>query len=222
MLKNAFFLVVLSAAAAWGTETISVSPSPNAGATVTPPPSGDATNELYWDNGSCYTDFAWYTGANTWGGNDYDIATLTSYYHIYSSRIYYYPNWPNGTWEGTGIAVFAFAGGTPGSIMMPSRYVRGSGAVGGWQSYTIGWWLSSTSTFVIAYSQLYNYPNCDPVYPLDTNAAGGAHSWYYYGGVWSRISAVGYGNRALMHRCTMSQQNAVAPSSFGRVKAMFR
>ncbi len=221
-MKRYAFLITALAAAAWGAETISVSPSPNAGGTAAPGHDGDVTTELYWDNGTCYTAFAWYTGANTWGGNDFDISTLTSYNYIDSTRIYYYPNWPNGTWEGNGIAVFAFSGGTPGSIIMPSRYVRGSGAVGGWQTYSVYWNLGSTRTFLFAYSQLYNYPGVDPVYALDTNAAGGAHSWYYYGGVWSRISAAGYGNRALMHRCTVWYAiPAVEPSSFGRVKAMF-
>ncbi len=220
-MKKLAVLFVALAAAAWGAEFIAAPPL-NATGTVTPAPNGDSTVEIYWDNGTIYTAFAWYTGTNTWGGNDYDISTLSTYVNIASSRIYYYPGWPNGTWEGNGIAAFAFSGGTPGSIMMPSRYVRGSGTVGGWQSYTVGWALpGATRTFLFAYSQLYNYPGVDPVYPLDGNASGGAHSWYYYSGVWARVSSVGYGNRALMHRCTMEDNVDVAPSSFGRVKAMY-
>ncbi len=192
MKRYAVLLSALTAAAAWGAEMAWAPPLSHINGTAGPAPNGDGAVELYWDSGSIYTAWCWYTGANTWGGNDYDIATLSSYTYIYSSRIYYYPNWPNSTWDGNGMAVFAFAGGTPGSMIMRSRYVRGSGNIGGWQSYNVGWSLGATRTFLFAYSQLYNYPRVDPVYPEDTNASGGAHSWYYNGGVWARTSSIHY------------------------------
>ena len=55
-------------------------------------------------------------GNEYWAANDFSVATLAGYDYIYSSRLYYSPNWPNNTWEGNLMTVFAFSGGTPGSI----------------------------------------------------------------------------------------------------------
>ena len=219
---HAFIIIALAAAAAWSAETIAVGPVPATGGTVTPAGgNNDSQIELYWDSGTCTGDFAWYTGTNTWGGVDFSISTIAAYTYIYSSRIYYYPYWPNGTWEGNGMAVYAFSGGTPGSVMMPSRYVRGSGTVGGWQSFDVSWGLpGGVQSFVMCFSQLYNYPGVDPVYPLDSATNYGIHCWYYYQGVWAHTSSLYAGD--LMLRATVDDtHSAVAPASFGRVKAMY-
>ena len=180
----------------------------------------DSQLQLYWDNGTPGTEFNFYTGVNSWVANDFNISTLASYnYLVSASACQYSSGWPNGNWNGNLLAIFGFSG-TPGSILWGPVYVRGSGS-GGWQTYPIGWSLGSVQSFAVAFSQLYNYPNADS-FTLDTGSNGG-HSWYYYAGVWAHISSLGYGNHALMVRCTVddSHGNAVAPASLGRVKALY-
>ncbi len=217
----AFLIIAAAAASAGAAETVSAAgPFSYAVRPVNPRGAGDAELELYWDYGEIGLQLAFYTGKNSWAGVDFSIATLSTYDRIYSSRIYYWPNWPDNVWQGNGMAVFVFAGGTPGSVLMPPRYVRGMGAVGGWQNYAVGWDLGPTQDFLFAYSQLYNYPLCDPVMP--TGGGYALHSWYYYDGAWARSSSLGYGLVAFLIRATVIDHNsAVAPTSFGRVKAIY-
>ncbi len=220
-MKRYTVLLCALAAAAAGAADIAVGYGAPARGGAAPAPPSDATLDLYWDNGSPGTGFSFYTGAGAWAGNDFSITTLSSYNYIVSARVYQYLNWPNGSWSGNLLAVYAFGGGTPGTMMWGPQFVRGSGS-GGWQTYNIGWSLGSAQSFVVALNQLYNYPGANG-FTLDTGSNGG-HSWYYYNGVWGRISSLGYGNHAFMLRCAVDDthyNNAVQPATLGRVKAAY-
>jgi hypothetical protein len=184
-------------------------------------PANDATVELSWDSGSSSYGIAWYTGAGTWVGNDFNISTVKSYPYIRTMRIFTYPNWPNGAWDGFRVGVYSFSGGVPGSLLWgPEWYVPTGGQ--GWKDIDVGWLLpSGVKAFVPAMEQYYNYPNCDP-HLVDNNPTFLNHSWVYYGGTWSPNSnSTPYYN--IMLRVIVDNENnpAVAPSSIGRVKALY-
>ncbi len=188
---------VAVAAAGWATDVAS------AGAGGAPGDGGQMW--LYWDNGTASGGFT------TFAGNDFDISTTPSYNYIDSLRCYIYPNWPNSTLEGGRIAIYAFSGGSPGSILWGPRF-RANTAFG-WLTYDVGYSLGSQRTFMATYDPFYNYPNFD-VLSLDTDTSGGSHSWYYNNG-WK------HPNRNLMLRVSVSSGAAVTPTSVGRIKALY-
>jgi len=159
--------------------------------------------------------------AGGWVGNDFDLATIAArnvgYLLILST-----PNWPNSWWDGFRVGLFSFAGGVPGPRLWPTGtpyYFRPTTG-GGWQWVQIGvnWKLpGGTSGIVGAAEQYYNPPNCDP-FGFDTGPSAG-HGWRYYGGSWTPFNSW---NANLMLRVTLVGDAGVAPSSFGRVKALYR
>ena len=216
MNKWAVLLLGFLAAAAWAADTVvsPVYPGP-----YVPGKGTDDEYELSWDNGTINDAVAWYTGAGAWAGADFNISTIVVGRWVSSGKIYYYPNWPNGTFEGNRMGVWSFAGSTPGSLLHGPTYVRGTAF--GWNTFSAGNYnLGSATAFVMAFEQYYKYPACDPVVNL---ASGGtySHSWYYYSGAWAPITGLGYGAYPLMTRAIVGYWVGVAPTSFGRVKAMY-
>ena len=218
MKKFAVLMVALVAAWAWAADTV-ISPAYHG--PYVPDNGSDATLELAWDTGTITNAVAWYTGAGAWAGVDFNISTISTYKYVDSGKIYYYPNWPNGTFEGNRIAVWGFSGGVPGSMLNSPSYVRGTAF--GWNTLPAGgFYLNTATAFVMAFEQYYNYPACDPVVNMSTTGTA-SHSWYYYSGAWAGIAGLGYGSYALMTRAIVNTAgSAVAPTSFGRVKAMYR
>lgn len=190
------------------------------GAYVAPAaPYTDAILELRWDTGTASWSHCSYTGSGQWVGVDFSIATLTAYRDIASMRMYCRISWPNAIWEGGREAVFAFAGGTPGSMLWGPTWIRAT--ANGFNNFAVGWVLPAGETaFVLAWEQYYNYPVCDP-YSVDNNAVPAGHSWTCYGGSWSRLSHThGYNN--LMIRALVNNEIiGVAPASLGRLKAVY-
>ncbi len=210
--------VVAAAAASWAAD---VAVAHN-GTTVTPVstptvsrPGTDATMELKWDDGTPTNRWAWYTGADAWIAQEFDISTISSYNYVRYIRFYAYGNWPNGIYEGGRIAIYSFSGGSPGSILWGPEYRPNTGD--GWNDLDVWWSLGTVTNFMTAWNQFYNYPNCD-----GWCVAGGttAHAWYYYNG-WSHGSSQ-FG-RTFMIRAVVDDEHpaAVAPSSLGRVKALY-
>ncbi|UCH77867.1 MAG: hypothetical protein JSU81_09090, partial [Candidatus Coatesbacteria bacterium] len=83
-------------APAWAAEAVvdggPYRPSP---AVSAPMPTDQSTLELFWDNGTRRWSVAWYTGAGSWVGNDFDSSTLkTSYVKILKYKYYTYGAWP--------------------------------------------------------------------------------------------------------------------------------
>jgi hypothetical protein len=210
-----------------GKGTVIVTPGPGYMA----PTYDQSTLELAWDNGSRRWSVHWDTGAGAWVGNDFDVSTLkTEYAKILKFKFYTRDTWPNTSWDGFGIGFYNFSGGVPGSMLWPTSGSSGylfvpSGVTGHvWVECDIDWVCPSVK-FVAAEHQYYNEPNCDP-YTLDTNPTFQEHSWEYRSGAWSLHQE--YPNltpyRNVMIRVLIETGQTfpgIAPSSIGRVKALY-
>jgi len=217
-----FGLVVLTAAvwpADWAMDV-----APNAGGK---PEGTDSTLELKWDTGTRGISFAWYTGAGSWVGNDFDISTVSSYFGISTIRMYTSSTWPNNSWEGMRYGIYTFSGGHPGSMLWPTAgggyfYRPASGSGWLWINVPIGWTLPvGVAAFCAASEQVYDYPNAD-AFSMDSNKTFLNHSWQYYEGSWAKLD--GYNSyRNLMLRVVANDDaNRVSPSSIGRIKALYQ
>jgi hypothetical protein len=185
--------------------------------TATPqrPPAFPQTEyELKWDNGKLgYVKT--HIEPGNWVGNDFDISTLGAnnikYIRVYSSDL-----WPNGRWDGFRIGVFKFNAGAPGALIWGPRFVKGTGTGYRWCDFDVNYTLPKGATeFVAAVEQVYKYPDTDP-YCLDTGPPK-LRGWTYYRGIWTPLQ--GEGN--LMLRAVMQGDIGVAPTSIGRVKALY-
>ena len=219
---------VAAAGAAWAAD-VAIDGRPCGRGGVSAPPAHDAaTFELKWDNGRVRWVLAWYTGAGSWVGNDFDATTLkTRYVKILKFRMYTDGKWPNSSWDGFRIGIFDLAGGVPGSRLWPTagegRFFKPGREGGeGWVECAVDWNCPALK-FVAAQQQYYNWPNCDP-FSVDTNRTFLKHSWEYYRGTWAPLSTVGNPYRNLMIRVRVEKPRTfpgVAPSSIGRVKALY-
>jgi len=223
---------LLACGAAWGAD-VAVDGGGSAGAAglYAPLAHDQSTLELKWDNGTRRWSIAWYTGAGSWVGNDFNVSTFkTSYVKILKFKMYTRDTWPNQVWDGFRIGFYNFGGGVPGSMLWPTGgtgyFFKPSGAGGHvWVECDINWTCPAVK-FVACQDQFYNYPNCDP-WSVDTNPTFLAHSWQYYGGTWSPLSASStnitpYFNLMLRLWVEPGQEfPGVAPSSIGRVKALY-
>ncbi|MGD8718309.1 MAG: hypothetical protein PVH29_05745 [Candidatus Zixiibacteriota bacterium] len=223
--------VLLICASAWAADVVvdgsgyNTSPSPG----YMTPTYDQSTLELGWDNGTRRWSIAWYTGAGSWAGNDFDVSTLkTEYAKILKFKFYTRDTWPNQTWDGFGIGFYGYSGGVPGSMLWPTSGGSGylfipSGASGHvWVECDIDW-VCPVVKFVAGFHQYYNYPNCDP-FSVDTNDSSLGHSWKYYGGTWSPLSTSGDPYQNLMLRVWIEDGQTfpgITPSSVGRVKALY-
>ncbi len=73
------------------------------------PLSNDRGYELKWDTGVPRWFICWYTGAGSWAFNDFDVSTLKSS-HVILTRLGVYSQsaWPNRSWDGFRISLYAF------------------------------------------------------------------------------------------------------------------
>ncbi len=218
------FIVVfaaLAAAAAWATDLV-VAPTAPA-ASRTPYDNYDGPLELKYDSGTLRYYLAWYSGAGTWVGNDFDIGAISAYRAIMRVRFYSRPDWPNSRWDGFRVGIYAFSGSAPGSLLWGPEYFKPARASYGWCNCAVGWTLpAGNDAFVAAVEQYYNYPNLDP-FALDNNPTFRGHSWQYYRGAWSpfeQLSVAPYRN--VMVRVVVNNVPVgVTPTSVGRVKALY-
>lgn len=217
-------LVVCFAAGAWAADSV-VIPA-DARLSVVEAPGYDSTVELSWDSGFGRWWLAWYTGADAWVGNDFDVSTLKTYGGLKTMRVQLRNDWPNTGWDGGRIAVFAFVGSVPGSIMWPTsgtpKFVMPSGATG-WKDFDVSWVLPGAKKFLPAWEQFYNNPACDP-FLIDNNPTFMGHSWQYLSGSWTpfeQSNIAPYRNVMIRMIVDNEQNDAVSPSSIGRVKALY-
>jgi hypothetical protein len=219
-------IIALLAAGAWAADfdAKEATASPN----IATPQGYDATYECKWDSGGGRWWIAWYTGAGSWVGNDFDISTIKTYGGMKTLRTESQFSWPNTGWDGFRVGIYAFAGGIPGSMMWPTGgggyFFKPSGPAY-WQDIPIGWVLpSGVKKFVAAVEQFYNYPNCDP-FMLDGNPTFVGHSWQYYEGKWEYYvgseQTAPYRNVMVRMVIDNEQNPAVLPMSAGRVKALY-
>ncbi|NIT37186.1 MAG: hypothetical protein GTN49_11945 [candidate division Zixibacteria bacterium] len=220
-------------AGAWAADAaVDGGASSTAPALAAPTAYDQATTELMWDTGSRRWSVIWYTGAGWWVGNEFNTSTLkTKYVKILKFKMYTRDDWPNTQWDGFRIGFYEFRGGVPGSMLWPTGgtgyYFKPSGLHGHvWVECDINWNCPSVS-FVAAEEQFYNNPLGDP-WSVDNNPTFLGHSWYYALGRWSKLSEVSipdikpYTN--LMLRVWVEpgiEFPGVAPSSIGRVKALY-
>ncbi|NIT37185.1 MAG: hypothetical protein GTN49_11940 [candidate division Zixibacteria bacterium] len=203
-----------------------------AAALAAPTASDQATMELKWDNGLRRWSIAWYTGGGWWVGNDFNVSTLkTKYTKILKYKYYTRGAWPNGRWDGMRFAFYNFVGGVPGSMLWPTSgtgyFFKPSAGIQGhiWVEFDVNWNCPSPA-FVAAQEQFYNHPNCDP-FALDNSTIFLGHSWKYTLGKWekyisTRPEVAPYRN--IMIRVWVEpgiEFPGVAPSSIGRVKALY-
>lgn len=168
--------------------------------------------ELRWDNG---TRSYFLTNSN-YAGNDFDITTISTRRTVNTIRIYTSPG-PNNVWDGMRYHIFNFAGGFPGSRLWGPYFYRPSGP-SGWYNVPVNWVLPiGVNKFLATAERYYNYPNCD-AYAVDDNPTFLGHSWGDNGPL------EGYPPyRNLMLRVVVEGDNAaVRPTSFGRVKALYK
>lgn len=222
-------VIAVTVAALFGTEARAVDVAAGRAAhdpaTVTS--SGrDATRELKWDSGTASWLVAWYSGAGSWVGNDFDLSAVKTYPFLRTVRFYSYPGWPNRSWDGCRIAVFSFARGVPGAMIWPTsgqaKFVKGKTSGYGWQEFAVNWNLpSGVRTFLPAVEQFYDYPSCDP-HAVDDNPSFLKHSWAYYQGVW-QLNSNKYGYYNVMLRVVVDDEHnpGVAATSIGRLKALY-
>lgn len=170
--------------------------------------------ELRWDNGTVGSVLAHLLGG-TWVANDFDATTLSAT-QIRNLRFYSTAVWPNGSWDGSKIGIYRLVNGLPGALIWGPVFVKGTGPGYRWCTFDVNWALpKGILKFVAAVEQPYNYPIADP-YCLDTSPATG-RAWIYYQGIWKPLET--YTN--LMLRVTMQGDIGVAPTSVGRVKALY-
>jgi hypothetical protein len=202
------------------------------GADSAPPPLADGTRELKWDNGDWEFLVYWYTGAGSWAANDFAEGSPgdTHGRYVASFKLFSSPLVPNQAWDGFRVAIYEFRGmprGVPGEKLWPAagegRFFLPSGPGGhGWVSVPIGWVV--TTPFVAALEQFYDPPACDP-FAVDSNRTDLGHSWSYYGGLWRRFESTADPYRNIMLRVIVEDlpyHPAVAPASFGRVRALYK
>jgi hypothetical protein len=208
-------------ATAAGAADYEVAPAPRGGEAGLPPGTEDGVVELSWDSGTRAYQICFYSGAGTWFTNDFDLAQIRDYRRVTRIKAYVDPRWPNGRWDGFRIGLFAYAGSVPGTLLWGPKYVKPNLTSAGWASFVVAWTLPAAQRrFAAGVEQLYNFPNCDS-HNVDNNRTFLQHSWLYYGGSWRPYSnSTGYYN--LMIRVRVSNAYvAVAPTSLGRVKALY-
>ncbi len=231
------YLAVIAALAfatapVWAADAVADGGSSRTPAFAAPIPNDQSTLELFWDSGRRSWSIAWYTGSDTWVGNDFDVSTLkTAYAKVLKYKYYTRGAWPNMGWDGMRFAFYAFKGGVPGSMLWPtsgSPYFfkpnRSEVTSHIWVEFDIDWTCPSVK-FLAAQEQFYNYPTCDP-FSVDNNTTFVGHSWLYQAGSWQpyQTSGVSAPYRNVMVRVwveTGQEFPGVAPSSIGRVKALY-
>lgn len=183
--------------------------------------------ELGYDTGARALQLAWYTGAGRWVGNEFDISTLKTKHNIVREiKFYTSPYWPNNQFDGFRLAVFDFSAGKPGARLWPEtegRFVK-PGGTEEFKTFWVNYYITKTK-FVAAVEQFYDYPDCDP-YFCDTNPTFLNHAWQKDGPASWRylVGHSSYPYRNLMLRVifrTGYSEIGVAPSSLGRVKALY-
>lgn len=215
--------VALAAGAAWGADCV-VEQAPAAGSVCAAAATDDQL-ELSWDNGTRRWSLAWYTGADAWVGNDFNLSTISAYRAIEKVRYYTRDDWPNTQWDGFRVAIYNFSA-VPGSRLWPTSgsgyFFKPSGLHGHiWVDVAIGWTCPSAAFFA-AVEQFYNYPGCDPM-AIDANPTFRGHSWQYYQGQWGPFEQFNIAPyRNIMVRVVVDNTTLhLTATSMGRVKALY-
>jgi hypothetical protein len=184
---------------------------------------GAAEYELKWDTGrpACHGECL-NVGAGFWFANDFDVSTLKAR-HIAALKIMVYPY--GGMWDGFRIGLFAFDK-IPGSIIWPTsgvpKFVKGSGpGEFQWCKFAVDWTLpAETQSFAAGQEQFFLPPFCDQ-YVFDDNVEHKWHTWQKSPHrEWNLYYSSELGKN-LMLRVILTGDEAVRPTSLGRVKGLY-
>jgi hypothetical protein len=180
---------------------------------------------LRWDNDIWRLNLHSGKGENTWSGIDFDTSSLDSAttWRLATVRANLSIG-SNERWDGMRLAVFDMAGGKPGEIIWPEngtpKYVVGYGTVNrystAWCEFPVRFDLPE-SKFVVALEQYYDHPLCDS-YAVGFGHGGAEwHAWRnYWNAGWERTGLIW-----MIRAVVRSTNNAVEPTSIGRVKALY-
>jgi hypothetical protein len=196
-----------------------------------------STIELTWDNGRRRWSVAWLSGSGAWVGNDFDVSTLVASEKVIILKYKYYTRgaWPNQRWDGVRLAFYSYTGDVPGSMLWPAGgtphfFKPNNPDIQShlWVEFDINW-ICPEKKFVAAQEQFNKYPACD-AFSLDDSTTFTGHTWEPFKGSWRPFSE--YENlgpyRNAMIRVYVGpvvtrhdSAPGVAPSSIGRVKALY-
>lgn len=223
-MNNGNIFVVVAAlaaisAAAWAADIYAAPTAPAAAGGIYD--DSDAALELKYDSNTRSFFFVNLTGSGYWVGNDFDLSAISEYRAITRIRVYSWGGWPNARWDGFRVGIYAYAGGQPGSILWGPKYFKPTRASYGWCNCAVGWTLPAGNRgFVAAAEQYYDYPAVDP-FAVDNNTTFMDHSWSRQGTSWVKFPGI-VSYRNLMLRVVVNNVTVnVAPSSVGRVKALY-
>jgi len=219
--------LAVGAAAAFAADTVTrggdVAPGPNPEWNM-----AAGTRELRWDNGTRKYLVCWYTGKDSWAGNDFSEEPTGKSTTIIEIRVFSSNTWPNERWDGFRVGIFEFEAQKPGKMLWPTGgtgyFFKPSGVNGEvWVDVPVNW-VTSRTDFVAAMEQVYDQPRCDP-FAVDSNRNFLKHSWMYYAGRWTLLQTMSDPYFNLMLRVVVGDRPywpAVEPVSLGRVKALYR
>lgn len=184
-----------------------------------------ATHELRWDNDVLRYCVAFQHGRNTWAGIDYDTSTLkTTKWRL--ARVRANLGWgENERWDGMRLAIYNMSGGKPAEIIWPKsgtpKFVKGYGTpepLAAWCEFPVGFELPSPK-FVVALEQYRDWPLCD-MYGVGYGLGyAEKHVWLnHWNAGWAHTEIGVWMLRAIVAGPT---NVGVAPSSLGRVKALY-
>ena len=166
-------------------------------------PAYDGTLELKWDNGIAAWLNAWYTGAGTWFGNDFNISTVSSSRAVQSMRVFSGPAWPNGRWDGFRLGIYSFTS-VPGSLLWGPKYVAGTSSNYGWNNFVVNWTLPASNTATAASARAHSQSS-SATSAADACAARGS----------GPATAVGAGSGALRRTAVAPARRSGAGSGHG-------
>ena len=122
------------------------------------------------------------------------------------------------------MAIFDFDSGVPGEIVWPKsgtpEFVVPKNVSGSpWCDFRAVWVPGSSTRFAVGQEQFFDGPDCN-AFCFDDGGTTGAqsHTWFCYEGVWSKCE----GPNNLMLRVVGSYGGAVAPTSLGRIRGLYR
>ncbi len=130
-------------------------------------------------------------------------------------------------WDGFRIAIFDFSSRTPGSIIWPTsgapKFVKPSGPSRYvWCEFHVGWTLpEGTNAFAAGQEQFFVPPDCD-LFAFDDDIGHRGHTWQKFPRrSWIRHAGFPSCNNFIL-RVILTGEVSVRPTSFGRVRALYR
>lgn len=102
---------------------------------------------------------------------------------------------------------------------MPKLVIPEGNKDSNWYEFFVGWPPMGERRFLAGQEQFFDWPDCDSFCFDDGEGAGDErHTWFKNDGVWSKFVA----SNSLMLRVIAGYYGTVAPTSLGRIKALYQ